>query len=133
TPTSKAPVASPTSSTTSSCPSCPELPHSFGLSTPYGQPISLSGSTSLACRHRWSTGQRNGLQPEKCDMKLRYRPLVAALALATSSFAAQAQDRMTDNDYWWPNSLDLRPLRAHATESDPFGGNFDYAEAFSKL
>jgi len=66
-------------------------------------------------------------------MKLRYRPLVAALALATSSFAAQAQDRMTDNDYWWPNSLDLRPLRAHATESDPFGGNFDYAEAFSKL
>src|SRR5690606_17709278 len=86
-----------------------------------------------ACRHRWSTGQRNGLQPEKCDMKLRYRPLVAALALATSSFAAQAQDRMTDNDYWWPNSLDLRPLRAHATESDPFGGNFDYAEAFSKL
>jgi catalase-peroxidase len=37
------------------------------------------------------------------------------------------------NQFWWPNQLDLTPLRQHSAESDPLGGEFDYAEAFSKL
>ncbi|MEX6724141.1 catalase/peroxidase HPI [Parapedomonas caeni] len=37
------------------------------------------------------------------------------------------------NQDWWPERLDLRPLRQHATESDPMGGNFNYAEEFKKL
>ena len=58
--------------------------------------------------------------------------LAAAIAVAASG-PVMAQDRMPDNDYWWPNSLNLEPLRQHSPESDPMGGDFDYAEAFSTL
>ncbi|MEH6590959.1 MAG: catalase/peroxidase HPI [Halioglobus sp.] len=37
------------------------------------------------------------------------------------------------NQFWWPDQLDLSPLRDHDTRSNPMGDNFDYAEAFSKL
>lgn len=35
--------------------------------------------------------------------------------------------------FWWPERLDLQPLRQHALESNPFGGNFDYGKEFSKI
>ena len=34
---------------------------------------------------------------------------------------------------WWPNQLNLSILHQHTPESDPMGGDFDYAEAFRKL
>lgn len=34
---------------------------------------------------------------------------------------------------WWPERLDLRPLRQHAAESDPMGEKFDYAKEFKSL
>ena len=37
------------------------------------------------------------------------------------------------NQFWWPERLDLSPLRQHAAESDPIGKDFKYAEAFKKL
>ncbi|MDT0596498.1 catalase/peroxidase HPI [Glaciecola petra] len=37
------------------------------------------------------------------------------------------------NQFWWPDQLDLSPLRDHDKRSNPYGYNFDYAEAFSKL
>ncbi|HMM46325.1 MAG TPA: catalase/peroxidase HPI [Candidatus Macondimonas sp.] len=37
------------------------------------------------------------------------------------------------SQYWWPEMLDLRPLRQHAAASNPLGPNFDYAEEFQKL
>jgi catalase-peroxidase len=37
------------------------------------------------------------------------------------------------NQFWWPERLDLAPLRQHAAESDPMGKNFKYAEEFKKL
>jgi catalase-peroxidase len=40
---------------------------------------------------------------------------------------------MPDNEYWWPNALDLEPLRQHAIESNPLGADFDYAEAYAQL
>ncbi|MEO1334091.1 MAG: peroxidase family protein, partial [Myxococcota bacterium] len=36
------------------------------------------------------------------------------------------------NEFWWPKSLDLKPLRQNDAKSDPMG-DFDYAQAFSKL
>ena len=39
----------------------------------------------------------------------------------------------TTNDFWWPNRLDLSPLRAHAAESNPMGDGFDYAKAFASV
>ena len=64
-------------------------------------------------------------------------PLLTALALAlapalTSSFA-QAEERAMTNRDWWPESLNLQPLRQHGAESDPMGSDFDYAEAFKTL
>ena len=37
------------------------------------------------------------------------------------------------NQFWFPEHLDLAPLRQQASESDPLGADFKYAEAFKKL
>jgi catalase-peroxidase len=39
----------------------------------------------------------------------------------------------TSNKYWWPNQLDLSPLRKHSKKSDPMSDNFDYANEFNSL
>lgn len=35
--------------------------------------------------------------------------------------------------FWWPERLDLSPLRQHGVESNPFGQNFNYSQEFKKL
>jgi catalase-peroxidase len=37
------------------------------------------------------------------------------------------------NRDWWPNRLDLAPLRQHGQKSNPLGSDFDYAQAFAGL
>jgi catalase-peroxidase len=37
------------------------------------------------------------------------------------------------NKFWWPDQVDLTPLRAHSPESNPLGADFDYAAEFAKL
>jgi len=44
-----------------------------------------------------------------------------------------ADRKNMSNQFWWPERLDLAPLRQHAAESDPMGNNFKYAEEFKKL
>lgn len=44
-----------------------------------------------------------------------------------------AQDKVPNNEYWWPNRLSLEPLRQNAIASDPMRGSFNYAEAFATL
>jgi len=39
----------------------------------------------------------------------------------------------SSNHKWWPEQLDLRPLRQQAAESDPMGPDFNYIERFKKL
>jgi len=39
----------------------------------------------------------------------------------------------TTNRDWWPNQVDLSPLRRNSPKSDPMGEDFDYAEEFKKL
>ena len=46
---------------------------------------------------------------------------------------AAAQDRARTNDDWWPDRLDLDPLRSASPESSPLGGDFDYAAAFESI
>ena len=55
-----------------------------------------------------------------------------ALALA-ASVSAHAAGGATTNSDWWPEKLDLQPLRQHAAESNPMGDDFNYAAEFSKL
>ncbi|MEE4302373.1 MAG: peroxidase family protein, partial [Pseudomonadales bacterium] len=37
------------------------------------------------------------------------------------------------NQFWWPELLDLSPLRDHDARSNPYGDDFDYAEAFASV
>lgn len=63
-------------------------------------------------------------------------PVVAALAMALAQFSpamAIAQEMPRSNQFWWPEQLDLMPLRQHAAESNPLDADFDYGEAFSEL
>ncbi len=40
---------------------------------------------------------------------------------------------MTSNQDWWPDQLNLQPLRRNSALSDPMGADFDYAEAVKTL
>jgi catalase-peroxidase len=64
-------------------------------------------------------------------------PLFAAVAIATSSMALSsptgARQASMSSPYWWPEMLDLRPLRQHAAASSPLGADFNYAKAFASL
>jgi catalase-peroxidase len=63
--------------------------------------------------------------------------LIVAAVLATSSVTtatpAHAAGPARSNFNWWPEQLDLRPLRQQSPVSNPLGDNFSYAEEFSKL
>ncbi len=64
-------------------------------------------------------------------------PQMAALAVAATlalpAAAGSPAKEGTTNNFWWPDLLDLQPLRQHDNESNPLGDNFDYAEEFKKL
>ena len=63
--------------------------------------------------------------------------MVATAALvavaAVHAAPAEAAGKPTSNQFWWPEKLDLRPLRQHGAESNPMGDDFNYAEEFKKL
>jgi len=58
--------------------------------------------------------------------------LAATLAMAVTTGPASAQ-AMKTNQSWWPEQLNLQPLRQHAAESNPLGDDFNYAEEFKKV
>ncbi|NOU51462.1 catalase/peroxidase HPI [Pseudoalteromonas sp. JBTF-M23] len=37
------------------------------------------------------------------------------------------------NSFWWPEQLNLAPLRDHDSRSNPYGAEFNYAKAFNTL
>lgn len=53
--------------------------------------------------------------------------------MTTTSSATTNANIPRSNQFWWPNQLDLSPLRDHDTRSNPLGEDFNYAEAFEKL
>ncbi len=46
---------------------------------------------------------------------------------------AQADRQSMSNQFWWPERLDLAPLRQHSAKSSPLDSNFNYAQEFKKL
>jgi catalase-peroxidase len=71
-------------------------------------------------------------------MKHNLKPLpalfaAAVLPLAFAGAALAQQSQATPNQFWWPDRIDLSPLRQNAPESNPLGPNFDYAKEFAKL
>jgi catalase-peroxidase len=59
--------------------------------------------------------------------------LVAVSMTALTAAPALAEDMNVSNKFWWPEQLNLQPLRQNAAESNPLGGNFDYAAEFKTL
>lgn len=55
-------------------------------------------------------------------------PLVQA-----SESTAQSTAQAPNNQFWWPERLDLAPLRQHSVESNPMEKDFNYAKEFKKL
>ena len=71
-------------------------------------------------------------------MKTRTFLLLTSLALATATTAPAAAQgarpgQPAANQFWWPDLLDLKPLRQNAVESNPMGDKFDYAAEFKTL
>jgi catalase-peroxidase len=58
--------------------------------------------------------------------------MVAALSLAFTD-AVRAQGTPVPNQYWWPEQLDLSPLRQHGSRSNPLDEKFAYAKEFASL
>ena len=63
---------------------------------------------------------------------LRTRILSLALGALAFSQISFAIDN-TSNQFWWPERLDLAPLRQHSTESNPLDKKFKYSAEFKKL
>ena len=70
-------------------------------------------------------------------MNIRTKLLMTAVAFSIIAVDAAAAVEPATNplptQFWWPDVLDLKPLRRHAAESNPLGGSFDYAAAFNTL
>lgn len=49
------------------------------------------------------------------------------------SDAANNSVNIKNNQFWWPEKLDLSPLRQHDAKSNPYGETFEYGKAFSTL
>ncbi|MEM7018211.1 MAG: catalase/peroxidase HPI [Pseudomonadota bacterium] len=59
--------------------------------------------------------------------------LVVASSLLLTTNAAFSQDEPKSNQFWWPEQINLSPLRQHSEASSPMGEGFNYAEEFKKL
>jgi len=70
-------------------------------------------------------------------MLTKTTPIIAALVIAMSQVVtpstAMAMGEPKSNQFWWPENLNLSPLRQHSQESNPMGDDFDYAKAFASL
>lgn len=59
--------------------------------------------------------------------------IAASVTLAISSGTVLAAGDPKSNQFWWPDRLDLSPLRAHSPASNPTGKDFNYAKAFASV
>lgn len=73
-------------------------------------------------------------------MKVKTLLLVASLAVVGCSTTQDNASKMSfkegeakPNSFWWPNQVNLQPLRQHAESSNPMGKKFNYAKEFKKL
>jgi catalase-peroxidase len=55
------------------------------------------------------------------------------MSMAAQTMPAWADEMPRPNQFWWPDRLDLSPLRRHDAESNPLGKDFNYAKEFQSL
>lgn len=75
-------------------------------------------------------------------MKPRIALITAMLALTSCSSTTSETHKMNShfmngeakpNNFWWPNEIDLKPLRQHSKESNPLETKFNYAREFQTV
>jgi len=71
-------------------------------------------------------------------MRVNFRnSLLMAVAVVTmcagNSLPGWADQTPRPNNFWWPERLDLSPLRRHDVRSNPYGRDFNYAKEFQTL
>lgn len=59
--------------------------------------------------------------------------VAAAMVPVMVASPARAEEKTMSNADWWPNLLDLSPLRQHDVGANPYGPDFDYAAEFATL
>ena len=59
--------------------------------------------------------------------------LATVMAIAAPLVSTRAEGNPRPNQFWWPDTLDLSPLRQHDAESNPYGKDFNYAKEFESL
>lgn len=78
---------------------------------------------------------------------IKRTPLVLLLALTVAQFGCATDKQLpktvagnnslsaqsNSNQFWWPQRLDLSPLRQQGMESNPMGSNFQYIKEYKKL
>ena len=62
-----------------------------------------------------------------------FTAVAMAMTLSVGSAGVSAMGQAKTNQFWWPESINLSPLRQHSPESNPYGADFNYAEEFAKL
>ncbi|MCR9205493.1 MAG: catalase-peroxidase, partial [Halobacteriovoraceae bacterium] len=71
-------------------------------------------------------------------------PLMAILILAlTGACATKSESSKSGNlfgkgmakpaSFWWPERLNLSPLRQHSAESNPYGRKYSYRKKFKQI
>ncbi len=65
--------------------------------------------------------------------KKKLMTLLAVVAVAALSLVSTQEVNAQSNQSWWPDQLDLTPLRQQDAKSNPMGEKFDYAKEFAKL
>ena len=63
------------------------------------------------------------------------KTLAAAIAVSASLVGSvQAENTFAKPPtFWWPERIDLTPLRQHNPDSNPYGADFNYAAEFAKV
>jgi len=71
------------------------------------------------------------------SMNITTRNILASLTLVSASMMATsslvAMDEAKSNQFWWPDQLDLSPLRDQDVSSNPYDEDFDYGAEFATL
>jgi len=62
-------------------------------------------------------------------------PSVIALTVSFGAVGASmgVMAKEKNGQFWWPEQVDLSPLRQNAVKSNPYGEDFNYAEAFKTI
>ncbi len=86
-----------------------------------------------ACIHCNKTRHRKKSPPDPTTIAILFILINSLTFSQMPSSPATARGEPKSSQFWWPEQLDLSPLRQHAAESNPMGDDFNYAREFESL